>query len=215
MAVGLTGAVSAQEPLGASADARRAAELEVSAGLAQQLLEGGPQALGAVYDTYGSRCYALAYRVLGDAALAEDAVQEAFMALWRAPDRFDVTRGSMLTYLLTLTHRRSVDVLRREANQRRGRISAEALDNVPSTEREVSDQAETEARSEVVRDALAALPQAQREALVLAYFQGYTQREIAAITRVPLGTVKTRMLAGVRRLRAELGGWHEAWGEMS
>lgn len=187
----------------------------MSAGLAQQLLEGGPQALGAVYDTYGSRCYALAYRVLGDAALAEDAVQEAFMALWRAPDRFDVTRGSMLTYLLTLTHRRSVDVLRREANQRRGRISAEALDDVPSTEREVPDQAETEAKSHVVREALTALPQAQREALVLAYFQGYTQREIAAITKVPLGTVKTRMLAGVRRLRAELGGWHEAWEEMS
>ncbi len=215
MAVGLTGAVSTHEPFGASADAQRAAELELSAGLAQQLLDGGPHALGAVFDTYGSRCYALAYRVLGDAALAEDAVQEAFMSLWRAPERFDVSRGSMLTYLLTLTHRRAVDVLRREANQRRGRISAEALNDVPSTEREVLEQAETRAQSEVVREALGALPQAQREALVLAYFQGYTQREIAAITKVPLGTVKTRMLAGVRRLRAELGGWHEAWGEMS
>ncbi len=193
-------------------DGRLAPDRSEAASLVQELLDGHPEALGAIYDRYGSRCYALAYRVLRDATLAEDAVQEAFLALWRAPERFDSVRGSLITYLLTLTHRRAVDVLRRETHQRRGRITVEVLAEVPSTQADVGTQAETAMRSDVVREALGELPEAQREALTLAYFQGFTQREIAAITGVPLGTVKTRMLAGVRRMRADLGNWHQAWG---
>lgn len=215
MAVGLTGRVSAHEPAHSGGDPHAATERETSAALAERLQGGGSDALEEIYDSYGSRCYALAYRVLGDAPLAEDAVQEAFLALWRAPERFDAARGSLLTFLLTLTHRRAVDVLRREAHQRRGRVTPEVLDEVPASDADVAGQAETGVQGEVIREALVGLPQPQREALTLAYFQGYTQREIAAITNVPLGTVKTRMLAGVRRLRTELSGWREAWGEMS
>jgi RNA polymerase sigma factor (sigma-70 family) len=172
----------------------------------RRLVAGDQEALGEIYDAYGSRCYALARRLLGDAGLAEDAVQEALLALWRAPARFDSSRGSLATFLLTLTHRRSVDVLRREALQRRGRVATDdGLALLPSGEPGTAEQAEARVQGAEVREALKELPPTQREALLLAYFQGYTQREISSITGAPLGTVKTRMLAGVRALRAQLG----------
>ena len=171
----------------------------------RRLIAGDPRALAEIYDEYGSRCYALARRLLGDAALAEDAVQEAFLGLWRAPERFDVTRASLATFLLTLTHRRAVDVLRREAVQRRGRVASdEGLIELASDDVGTAEQAEIQLAGADVRRALKELPAPQREALLLAYFQGYTQREISALTGAPLGTVKTRMLAGVRALRAAL-----------
>jgi DNA-directed RNA polymerase specialized sigma24 family protein len=88
--------------------------------LLRRLGDGDAHALAEIYDAYGGRCYALARRLLRDANLAEDAVQEALLGLWRAPERFDSSRASLATFLLTLTHRRAVDVLRREALQRRG-----------------------------------------------------------------------------------------------
>lgn len=172
----------------------------------RRLVDGDQQALGEIYDLYGRRCYALAKRLLGDAALAEDAVQEALLALWRAPERFDGARGSLATFLLTLTHRRAVDVLRREALQRRGRVATDdLLAELPSSDAGTAEQAEALIQGAEVREALTTLPEVQREALLLAYFQGYTQREISSITGAPLGTVKTRMLAGVRALRSQLG----------
>jgi RNA polymerase sigma factor (sigma-70 family) len=174
--------------------------------LMRRLVAGDDQALGEIFDEYGSRCYTLARRLLGDGGLAEDAVQEALLGLWRAPERFDRTRGSLATFLLTLTHRRAVDVLRREALQRRGRVATDdGLAELPSQDAGTAEQAEARVQGNEVRQALKALPGPQREALLLAYFQGYTQREISSITGVPLGTVKTRMLAGVRTLRAQLG----------
>lgn len=171
----------------------------------RRLVQGDQQALGQIYDAYGSRCYSLANRLLGDTNLAQDAVQEALLALWRAPERFDATRGSLATFLLTLTHRRAVDVLRREALQRRGRVATDdGLALLPSGEPGTAEQAEARLQGAEVREALKELPSVQREALLLAYFQGYTQREISSITGAPLGTVKTRMLAGVRALRAQL-----------
>lgn len=181
----------------------------------RRLVEGDQQALGEIYDQYGSRCYALARRLLGDAGLAEDAVQEALLALWRAPERFDASRGSLATFLLTLTHRRAVDVLRREALQRRGRVATDdGLAEMPSKDAGTAEQAEARMRGAEVREALKELPAPQREALLLAYFQGYTQREISSITGAPLGTVKTRMLAGVRALRVHLGSRHGSLGEI-
>jgi RNA polymerase sigma factor (sigma-70 family) len=171
-----------------------------------RLTAGDPQALAEIYDAYGGRCYALARRLLGDPNLAEDAVQEALLGLWRAPERFDPARASLATFLLTLTHRRAVDVLRREALQRRGRVASdEGLADLPSEDAGTAEQAEAQLAGADVRRALKQLPAPQREALLLAYFQGYTQREISALTGTPLGTVKTRMLAGVRALRAALG----------
>jgi RNA polymerase sigma-70 factor (ECF subfamily) len=171
-----------------------------------RLVAGDTSALGEIYDLYGARCYSLARRLLGEQALAEDAVQEAMLALWRAPERFNAERGSLATFLLTLTHRRAIDVLRREAHQRRGRIATdEHLALLPSDDAGTDEQAQVRMESAQVRHALQQLPETQREALLLAYFQGYTQREIASITDTPLGTVKTRMLAGVRALRTHLG----------
>ncbi len=173
--------------------------------LLRKLTAGDPHALAEVYDAYGARCFALARRLLGDPNLAEDAVQEAFLGFWRAPERFDASRASLATFLLTLTHRRAVDVLRREALQRRGRVASdEGLIDLASAEAGTAEQAEAQLAGADVRRALKELPAPQREALLLAYFQGYTQREISALTGAPLGTVKTRMLAGVRTLRAAL-----------
>ncbi len=173
--------------------------------LIRKLVAGDSGALAEIYDVYGSRCYALARRLLGDASLAEDAVQEAFLGLWRTPERFDASRASLATFLLTLTHRRAVDLLRREALQRRGRVASdEGLIDLASDAAGTAEQAEAQLAGADVRQALKDLPAPQREALLLAYFQGYTQREISALTGAPLGTVKTRMLAGVRALRAAL-----------
>jgi RNA polymerase sigma factor (sigma-70 family) len=186
-------------------DPRRSSTVDAES-LMSRLVDGDQAALGEIYDEYGSRCYALARRLLGDAALAEDAVQEALLALWRAPERFDAARGSLATFLLTLTHRRAVDVLRREALQRRGRVATDdGLAELASDDAGTAEQAEALIQGAEVREALKELPPPQREALLLAYFQGYTQREISSITGAPLGTVKTRMLAGVRALRAQLG----------
>jgi RNA polymerase sigma-70 factor (ECF subfamily) len=165
---------------------------------------GDQAALAALYDRYSRPCYSLARRILGDDTLAEDVVQEVFLAVWRDPSRFDATRGAFATWLLSTTHHKAVDAVRREENHRKRRASTDVLETRVSDAPSVDDEAWTGVRRTRVRAALATLPEAQREALGLAYLGGYTQREIAGLTGIPLGTVKTRMLAGMRRLRDEL-----------
>ena len=161
-------------------------------------------ALEALYERYGRAAYSLARRILTEEALAQDVVQEVFLSLWREAGRFDAGRGTAATYLLSMTHHRAVDVVRREENLRRWRTSDEGLELEPDPKAGVEDQAEASERRAEVRAALKDLPDAQREALLLAYFGGYTQREVAALVGVPLGTVKTRMAAGMRKLREAL-----------
>jgi RNA polymerase sigma-70 factor (ECF subfamily) len=169
-----------------------------------ETLAGDRAAFTALYDEYGARCFGLAKRILRDDRLAEDAVQEVFLAIWRGVARYDASRGSVASWLLTVTHHKAVDSVRREENGRRRRAPLELLDDESLVEPDVEQRAITASDGSHVRAALAALPARQREALVLAYFGGYTQREIAELTQTPLGTVKTRMLTGMRRLRAEL-----------
>lgn len=175
-----------------------------------------PQALETLYDRYVRPCYALARRITTDPTFAQDVVQEVFMAVWRDPSKFDATRGGFGSWLLAMTHHKAVDTVRREETLRRRR--AESIDNSDLIGRSadsppVEEQAWTHLRGERVRDAMRALPDVQRQALSLAYFGGYTQREIAALTGAPLGTVKTRMLAGMRRMRGKLGGLSDSTDE--
>jgi RNA polymerase sigma-70 factor (ECF subfamily) len=165
---------------------------------------GDPAALEALYDRYGSAAYSLALRILTDQALAEQVVQEVFLSLWRDARRFDPSRGTVGTYLLSMTHHRSVESVRLQENLRHRPEPRKALaletDPLAGTDPDL----EASERRSRVRVALAAQPEPQRDALVLAYFGGYTQREIASLLGVPLDTVKTRMAAGMRRLKDDL-----------
>jgi len=161
-------------------------------------------ALEALYDRYGRAAYSLARRILTEETLAQDVVQEVFLSLWRNARRFDAGRGTVATYLLSMTHHRAVDVVRREENLRRWRTSDEGLELAPDPKARVEDEVEAFERRTEVRAALKDLPEPQRQALLLAYFGGYTQREVAALVGVPLGTVKTRMAAGMRKMKEAL-----------
>ena len=161
-------------------------------------------ALEALYDRYGRAAYSLARRILTEETLAQDVVQEVFLSLWRNADRFDAGRGTVATYVLSMTHHRAVDVVRREEHLRRWRTSDEGLELEPDPKPGVETQVEASERRAEVRAVLDELPPAQREALLLAYFGGYTQREVAALVGVPLGTVKTRMAAGMRKMKEAL-----------
>ena len=161
-------------------------------------------ALEALYDRYGRAAYSLARRILTEETLAQDVVQEVFLSLWRDARRFDAGRGTVATYLLSMTHHRAVDAVRREENLRRWRSSEEGLELEPDPRARVEDEVEASERRAQVRAALGELPAAQRQALALAYFGGYTQREVAALVGVPLGTVKTRMAAGMRKMKEAL-----------
>ena len=172
---------------------------------------GDESALAELYDRVGRAAYGLAFRVLRDDRLAEDAVQEAFLAVWRTAAAFRAERAKASTWILTLVHRRSVDVVRREERRR-----AEPLDD------ETRDAATTGSAEEAAwlgfeRDRLQAalkqLPDAQREAIELAYYGGFSQSELAERLGQPLGTIKSRMFAGLARLRellddeTETGSW--------
>ena len=171
--------------------------------LVRRLVDSDADALDEVYRRHGKVCYAIARRVTANVTLAEDCVQEAFLGLWRRPQAFDPAAGSLRSWLVAMTHHKAVDVVRRESAQQRRQIAESAL-AATATPTDPEDSAWRALRAGQVRTALVELPEPQREALGLAYYGGYTQREIAAITGVPLGTVKTRMLAGMRRLRDAL-----------
>jgi RNA polymerase sigma-70 factor (ECF subfamily) len=175
-------------------------------GLVARVTEGDGEALEALYRRYGRPCFGLARRILTDEQFAQDVVQEVFLTVWRDAARFDASRGGFSTWLLSMTHHKAVDAVRREENLRKRRTTAEALDDRASEAPQVEDQVWSLLRRERVRTVLKTLPEVQREALTLAYFGGYTQREIAGLTSTPLGTVKTRMLAGMRRMRGDLDG---------
>jgi RNA polymerase sigma factor (sigma-70 family) len=155
------------------------------------------RALAELYDRYGRVAYGLALRILRDPSLAEDAVQEGFLAVWRSAGSFLAERAKPSTWILTLVHRRAVDLVRRE--ERRRTSPAEAAP--PEASEATDQQAELRSRRRVVQDALRRLPDDQREAIELAYYGGFTQSEIAERLGQPLGTIKSRMFTGLRRLR--------------
>lgn len=170
-------------------------------------------ALAEIYRRHGGAVHALATRVLGRGQPAEDVTQDVFVDLWQRPERFDPERGSLRTFLLTMAHGRAVDLLRADA-ARRAREERTARGTAMAgydIEHEIWDLAV----AEQVRAAVADLPEEERRAIELAYFGGHTYREVARILGAPEGTVKSRIRAGLRRMRAviERHGAEAAWND--
>lgn len=174
--------------------------------LVRRLGEADGSALGQLYQRFGRPCYSLARRICVDEGLAEDVVQEVFLTLWRDPARYDPSRGGFATWLLTLIHHKAVDAVRRESTLRRRMVAAPEAgkDWSPTPVPGAEQVAIARVAAGQVRAALHRLPFEQRQVLALAYFGGHTQREIAVLTGVPLGTVKSRMFTAVQRLRSLL-----------
>lgn len=170
--------------------------------------------LSALFRNYAPAAMALARRVTRQDQLAEDAVQEAFLGLWRTPESYDSRRGTVRVFLLTAVHRRAVDAVRREEAQHRRQDEQVAEEtDAPDVAEEVTERAEVHGRHEAVSAALAGLPEEQRMIVRLMYFDGKTQRVIAEELGVPLGTVKSRALLAMRKLRSALAG--QVWGSVS
>jgi RNA polymerase sigma-70 factor (ECF subfamily) len=177
------------------------------ADLVRRVAAGDRGAVDDLYERFRRPAFALARRILADDVLAEDVLQDVFLTVWRDPGAYDRSRGSFSSWLMAMVHHKAVDAVRREESHRRRQTRAEEEHDLaaPTATADVEDEAWARVVGQQVRAALADLPDAQREALTLAYYGGYTQREVAALTGTPLGTVKTRMLAGMRRLRDDLG----------
>jgi RNA polymerase sigma factor (sigma-70 family) len=156
------------------------------------------QALAELYDRFGRVAYGLARRILRDEALAEDAVQDAFLTAWRRADTFMPERAKASTWLLTLVHRRAVDLVRREERRRAEPIEDAGASPAAGT---AEDVVWLRFERERVQAALRQLPDQQREALELAYYGGFTQSELAERLGQPIGTIKSRMFSGLGRLR--------------
>jgi RNA polymerase sigma-70 factor (ECF subfamily) len=168
-----------------------------------RLAGGDPEALEGLYGRYGTMAYSLAYRITGDGPAAEDAVQEAFLGVWRNAGRYEVGRGSVRTWILSIVHHRAIDSLRR----RRTTSALPDADEAPPealTMPDLWDDVAAGLDREAIRAAMASIPAAQRESIELAYFGGLTQVEIADRLAVPLGTVKSRQRLGLLALRRVL-----------
>jgi len=162
-----------------------------------------------LYDEFGDLVYSIAIGMLHDRGRAEDATQDVWVKVWNAAGQFDAARASVATWITTLAHRHVIDLLRRASVRFGDKVGHEPGDEtaarLDSGETGTDEQAIVAAYGAEVRVALEKLPEMQRSALELAYFGGFTQREIAERLQKPLGTVKTYMFQGIRRLRAELG----------
>jgi RNA polymerase sigma-70 factor (ECF subfamily) len=163
--------------------------------LLSALRSGDESAMAALYDRYSSIVYSVALRVLTDTAAAEDVLQEVFMQLWRNPGRFDANRGALAPWLAVIARNRAIDALRRRHPE------SDIDDVVLSVHPDLAGQAERSRAVEKVRSVLGGMPAPQRAALEMAYFEGLTHTEIAAKTGEPLGTIKTRIRAGLIALR--------------
>ena len=165
---------------------------------------GDESAFAVLYDATAARVYGLAVRVVRDPAQAEEITQESFLEIWRTAGRYDPGRGSAISWLLTITHRKAVDRVRSaEASSRRDTTYQQH--NQPVEHDSTAEAAEASLEARRVRDAMAALTEVQREAVGLAFLGGYTHTEVATMLDLPVGTAKTRIRDGMIRLRDALG----------
>jgi RNA polymerase sigma-70 factor, ECF subfamily len=174
--------------------------------LLRRIGRGDEDAFRVLFRRYAPNAHGLALRVLRQAFQAEEAVQDAFVAVWRNAGSYDPSRGSVRAWLLGMVHNRAVDLVRREQSQRR-RAEVVVIEDVVAdpAERVVEAIGSIDERAKV-REALAALPADQRQVIELMYFQGLSQSRIAEHLSLPLGTVKSRTLLGMRRIRGSLAG---------
>lgn len=165
---------------------------------------GDEGAFAQLYDAMSARAYGMAVRVVRDPSQAEEVAQEAFLEIWRTASRYDVAKGSAVSWILTLVHRKAVDRVRSaESTTRRDTSYHQTNQTVEHDSTAEAAQASMEARR--VRQALDSLTVVQREALELAYFKGYTHTEVASFLDLPVGTAKTRIRDGLIRLRDTMG----------
>jgi len=166
--------------------------------------EGDRAAFAHLYDRYSATVHGIVHAVVRDPSQSEEVTQEVFVEVWRMAARFDPDRGAARTWLLTMAHRRAIDRVRSEQSSR-DRTERIGHRDRPRAFDEVSETVETTVEHEQVRAALDQLTDLQRQAVELAYYQGYTYREVAELLDTPLGTIKTRMRDGLIRLRDALG----------
>jgi RNA polymerase sigma-70 factor (ECF subfamily) len=165
-----------------------------------------PGALDEVYQRYARAVHSLAYRVVRDNAIAEDVTQEVFLKLWRQPESYNAERGALGSWLLSVAHNRAIDVLRRRKVREEHPLpeEREAGDMIADGAIDPSEAAGLKEAADAVRRALAKIPKNQREAIEMAFFQGKTHAEISEELGEPLGTAKTRIRLGMRKLRGIL-----------
>ncbi|GAB3496565.1 ECF RNA polymerase sigma factor SigK [Nocardiopsis coralliicola] len=188
---------SAEEPDGGGGG-------EALAGLLQLTARGDEGAFERVYDEVSPSVYGLVLRILRDPAQSEEVAQEVLVDVWRTASRYEQQRGSAKAWVMTLAHRRAVDRVRsEEAGARREQRASAGMGSRPFDE--VEEEATARLEGERVRRCLGTLTELQRQAVQLAYYSGYTYKEVAKLLSAPLGTVKTRMRDGLIRLRDCLG----------
>jgi RNA polymerase sigma-70 factor (ECF subfamily) len=169
--------------------------------LVERIMAGDEGALAALYDRYAGMLFAMLVRILRDTSAAEEVLQDLFLQLWRGASRFDASRGSLAAWLLVIGRNRALSRLRGKGRHEILADSEEfSIEAVPSSGN-LEDEVARMQLMERLRGAMAALPQEQREAVELAYFEGMTQTEIAARVGCPLGTVKSRVRAAMQTLK--------------
>ncbi len=191
---------------GADAKWRRLADED----LMQLVRRGEAEAFEVVYERHSDAAYSLAYRMCGARGVAEDVIQEAFLALWRSGARYDRTRGSVRTWILGIVHNRAIDALRRSLVHDRRRASDEGMEERFEARERTDVEASRREEAASVRAALGDLPPEQSRVIELAYFGGFTHSEIADMLSTPIGTIKGRMRLGLEKLRGQLSGMQEA-----
>jgi RNA polymerase sigma-70 factor (ECF subfamily) len=169
-----------------------------------RVADGDQAAFARLYDMLSPRAFGLILRVLVDRSQSEEVLQEVFLEIWQSAARFAPNKGQGRSWVLTIAHRRAVDRVR-SAQASTDRDVRAGFRDMDVAHDGVAEEVELRIEGQRVSEALAILPDPQREAITLAYFGGYSQSEIAALVGAPLGTIKTRMRDGLSRLRAEMG----------
>ena len=174
------------------------------ADLLLRVADGDQSAFAELYDSLSARVFGLILRVLVNRSQSEEVLQEVFLEIWQSASRFAPNKGQGRTWVMTIAHRRAVDRVRASQSSADRDVKA-GLRDIGVAHDSVAERVELGIEGERVVGALAGLPDVQREAIVLAYYGGYSQNEIAALLGAPLGTIKTRMRDGMTRLRSAMG----------